>query len=31
MIIAIYWKNPFDRNDKIEFAVLPQKFNPSLE
>ena len=29
MIIAIYWKN--DRNDKIEFAVLPQKFDPSLE
>ena len=29
MIITIYWKYLFDRNDEIEFAVLPQKFDRS--
>ena len=31
MIITIYWKYPFDRNDEIEFAALPQKFDRSPE
>ena len=31
MIITIYWKYPFDRNDEIEFAVLLQKFDRCLE
>ena len=31
MILEIYWKYSFDRNDEIEFAVLPQKFDRSSE
>ena len=29
MIITIYSKYLFDRNDEIEFAVLPQKIDRS--
>ena len=29
MIITIYWKYSFDRNDGSEFAVLQQKFDCS--
>ena len=31
MIITIYKKYPFDRNDEIEFAVLPQICDRSPE
>ena len=31
MIITMYCKYPFDRNDEIEIAVLPQKFDRSPE
>ena len=31
MVITIYWKYSFDRNDESELAILPQKFDRSPE
>ena len=31
MVITIYWKYSFDRNDESELAILPHKFDRSPE
>ena len=31
MVITIYWKYSFDRNDESELAILPQKCDRSPE